>query len=332
MSLYDRVLSYGGKMAAPLAGYPGVKLINRSVRNALNDPAIQLEALKALEKKLLPDIVFTLLDLTVEAEALGLRVDYFEKKPPSLAAQVLYDPQEILQLDIPDPEQTARMPQFLRVAEGLAEDAERMCGAFVTGPFTLLAQILGTEELLSRIRLGEPLNDHIGFTTSVAGQYAAALASRVDIVVVVDPAAEAMKPSEFHSLCRPYINGLAGIIRGSGAECLLHICNDATHLLEEMALSGAEGICFDSQVNLPREAERLPSNLILLGNIDPKRIIERGTVEDVRWEVRRLLRHMKKFRNFILSTGCDVPLGVPIRNLEAMMEEARSKRTHYGIL
>src|SRR4030042_428453 len=127
MSLYDRVLSYGGKMAAPLAGYPGVKLINRSVRNALNDPAIQLEALKALEKKLLPDIVFTLLDLTVEAEALGLRVDYFEKKPPSLAAQVLYDPQEILQLDIPDPEQTARMPQFLRVAEGLAEDAERMC-------------------------------------------------------------------------------------------------------------------------------------------------------------------------------------------------------------
>jgi uroporphyrinogen decarboxylase len=322
MSLYDRVLSCGRTMVAPLAGYPGVKLTNRSVRDALKNPLVQLEALKALENRLKPDIVFTLLDLTVEAEALGLTVDYFEKQPPSLAAWDQHDPESILLLDLPDPELTDRMSLFLRVAEGLAENKERMCGAFVTGPFTLLAQILGTEKLLERIGLEESLSDPLGFTTSVVAQYAAALASRVDIVIIVDPAAEVLKPPEYHLLCRPYINGLTGIIRGSGAECLLHICGDVTHLLEEMALTGVEGICFDSRANLPREAEKLPSNLVLVGNIDPKRIIERGTVEDVRWEVRRLLRHMKKFRNFILSTGCDVPVGVPIKNLEAMMEEA----------
>jgi uroporphyrinogen decarboxylase len=330
MSLYDRILSYGGRMVAPLAGYPGVKLINKSVRHALNDPTVQLEALMALEKRLQPDIVFTLMDLTVEAEALGLGVDFFEKKPPSLAAQDLPDPGSILQLDIPDPEQTARMPLFLRVAEDLAKNSERMCGAFVTGPFTLLNQMLGTDELFRWLQFGDPVNDYIGFATSVVGQYAASLASRVDIVVVIDPAAEAMKPSEYRSFYRPYISGLAGIIRGSGAECLLHTGNDVSHLLEEIALTGINGICLDSRVDLSQEAERIPSNLVLFGNIDPKRIIELGTVEDVRWEVRRLLRHMKKFRNFILSTGCDVPAGVPIKNLVAMMEEARSNRTHYG--
>ena len=326
MNLLDMVMSRSNRMVAPLAGYPGVRLIGSSVREALNDAGVQLEALRELEERLQPDIVFTLLDLTVEAESLGLGVDFFDKNPPSLVEQKLPKLERFYELGVPDPEKASRMPLFLEVAEGLAADGDRLCGAYVTGPFTLLAQLLGTEELLERAKLGDPLTEPLGFATSVIGEYAAALASRVDIVVVVDPAAEALKAKEFASLCRPYIGGLAGIIRSSGAICLIHICGDSTHLLEELALTGAEGMILDAKINLPREAEKIPSNLVLLGNIDPKRIIRRGTAEDVRWEVRRLLRHMDKVRNFILSTGCDVPVEAPMRNLEAMMEEARGWR------
>jgi uroporphyrinogen decarboxylase len=178
--------------------------------------------------------------------------------------------------------------------------------------------------LLDSVKLGDLLTEPLGFATSVVGEYAAALAARVDIIVVVDPTAEALKAAEYGLLCRPYLSGLAGIIRSSGAICLVHICGDMTHLLDELALTGVEGICLDSKVNLAGEIERIPSNIVVLGNIDPKRVIQRGTPEDVRWEVRRLLRHMHKVRNFVLSTGCDVPVEAPVRNLEAMMEEARS--------
>ena len=330
MNLLDMAMSRNSRIVAPLAGYPGVKLIGRSVREALSDPGVQLEVLRALEERLQPDIVFTLLDLTVEAESMGLGVGFFEKQPPSLVEQKLPKLERFYELGIPDPESATRMPVFLEVAEGLAADESRLCGAFVTGPFTLLAQLLGTEGLLERVKLGDPLTEPLGFATSVVGEYAAALAARVDIVVVVDPAAEALKAHEFASLCRPYISGLAGIIRSSGAICLVHICGDVSHLLEELALTGAEGICLDSKINLPREVDKIPVNLVLVGNIDPKRIIQRGTVEDVRWEVRRLLRHMDGVRNFILSTGCDVPADAPMRNLEAMMEEARNWRPRSG--
>jgi uroporphyrinogen decarboxylase len=148
----------------------------------------------------------------------------------------------------------------------------------------------------------------------------------------VAPAAEALTAGEYGSLCRPYVGGLAGIIRSSGALCLLHVCGDVTHLLEELALTGAEGICLDSKVNLQREAVRVPSSIVILGNIDPKRVMQRGTAEDVRWEVRRLLRNMKNARNFVLSTGCDVPVDTPMRNLEAMMEEARAWKPHGSLL
>ena len=51
----------------------------------------------------------------------------------------------------------------------------------------------------------------------------------------------------------------------------------------------------------------------------------------MRWEVRRLLRNTSKARNFVLSTGCDVPVDTPVRNLEAMMEEARAWKPRGGM-
>ncbi|MEW6555230.1 MAG: uroporphyrinogen decarboxylase family protein [Actinomycetota bacterium] len=328
MNLLDRVMSSSSRIVAPLAGYPGIKLIGRSVREALHDAKIQLEALRALEERLWPDIVFTLLDLTVEAESMGLSVDFYERMPPSLAQQRLPKLERFYELGLPDPERATRMPVFLEVAEGLAAGGDRMSAAYATGPFTLLAQLLGMEELLGRVRQGESLTEPLAFATSVVGEYAAALAARVDLIALVDPAAEALRAEEYGSLCRPYVSGLAGIIRSSGALCLLHVCGDVTHLLEELALTGAEGICLDSGVNLQREIVRIPANIVVLGNIDPRRVMQRGTAEDVRWEVRRLLRNMKNVRNFALSTGCDVPVDTPMRNLEAMMEEARAWKPH----
>jgi uroporphyrinogen decarboxylase len=302
------------------------------VREALHDAKVQLGALKAREERLRPDIVFTLLDLTVEAESMGLSVDFYDKMPPSLARQRLPRLERFYELGLPDPERATRMPVFLEVAEGLAAGEDRMSAAYATGPFTLLAQLLGTEELLDRVRQGDSLTEPLAFATSVVGEYAAALAARVDMIALVDPAAEALTAREYGSLCRPYVGGLAGIIRSSGALCLLHVCGDVTHLLEELALTGAEGICLDSKVNLQREAVRVPSSIVILGNIDPRRVMQRGTAEDVRWEVRRLLRNMKNARNFVLSTGCDVPVDTPMRNLEAMMEEARAWKPHGSLL
>jgi uroporphyrinogen decarboxylase len=327
MNLLDMVMSQSGRLVAPLAGYPGVKLTGHSVREALHDPAVQLAALGELEKRLEPDIVFTLLDLTVEAESMGLGVDFFDKMPPSLAEQRMPRIERFYEIGPPDPETAARMPLFLQVAEGLAAGEGRLSAAYATGPFTLLAQLMGMEALFEQVKLGDTLSEPLGFTTSVVGGYAAALAARVDMILVVDPAAEALKAAEYASLCRPYMSGLTGIIRSSGAACMQHVCGDATHLLEELALTGADGLCIDSKVNLQREIAKIPSNLVIMGNIDPKRIMQRGTAEDVRWEVRRLLRHTSKERNLILSTGCDVPLDTPLRNLETLMEEARAWRS-----
>ncbi len=332
MNLYDQVISHSGRMAAPMAGYPGLRLTGFSAREALSDAEAQLECLAALEKRLRPDIMFPLMDLTVAAEALGLAVDFREKQRPALVQQALPSIERFYELGVPDPERSGRMPVFLRVAEGLAEDEERMSAAFTVGPFTLLAQLLGIGAMLEEVQSGNQMEQAMDFATAVVGEYAAALGSRAGMVWVMDPAAGVLSDEQFKSVYKPYISGLAGIIRGSGAAGILHICAKITHLLEEMALCGYDGLSVDSAIDLPGEVERLPKNVVLIGNIDGRRIIQRGSLEDVRWEVRRLLRNMDKTRNFIVSTSCDVPVDVPIRNLVVMVEETHNWKSRSSSL
>ncbi|MDY6796083.1 MAG: uroporphyrinogen decarboxylase family protein [Actinomycetota bacterium] len=112
-------------MVAPLARYPGLRVIGRSLQKGLQDAGIQLEALRALEEKLRPDVIFTCLDSTVEAEALGLEVEFYNRNPAALNYHEHLRPSDITQMDLPDPESSGRMPLFLEVADGLCKGKDR---------------------------------------------------------------------------------------------------------------------------------------------------------------------------------------------------------------
>ena len=57
-----------------------------------------------------------------------------------------------------------------------------------------------------------------------------------------------------------------------------------------------------------------------MGNIDPVGIFKMATPEKVRSETLTLLQNTSKWKNFVLSTGCDVPPYVPMENIAAFYE------------
>ena len=63
--------------------------------------------------------------------------------------------------------------------------------------------------------------------------------------------------------------------------------------------------------------------MALIGNIDPVRVMVNGSPEDVKVAVRELCTDMQPYPNFILSTGCDLPLETPLENITAFMEAGR---------
>lgn len=303
--------------------YPAVVLAGCSVREALCDAEMQMKALRAFRDLLRPDVVFALPDLTVEAEALGMQVDFFDDRPPELADGVVPSLQDILKAEHPDPEKSARMPVFLRVVEEMSGEEDLLCGASVAGPLTLLSLLVRGENWLAGIGSESLLLESLDFTTAVVAEYASALASRSSLVMVMDPVASILRKGTFGRLYLPYLKGLFGIIRSAGAAGIYHVCGDVARLLEEMMSIGMDGILFDGGTDLPGCAERLPQNLVLLGNL-ARGLLRRGSEDDVRWETRRLLRSLRRSSNFVVSTGCDVPTDAPLRNLEAVVEEVRA--------
>src|SRR5690242_715656 len=101
MQFLNRVKNAGRRLNAPLIGFPGLPLTNSTVRQNLNDPDLQFRTLKALHGRFDFDIVFPMMDLTVEAEALGAEIDWETDENPSVRGILIPDVEKAERLAIP---------------------------------------------------------------------------------------------------------------------------------------------------------------------------------------------------------------------------------------
>ncbi|MGC9064698.1 MAG: uroporphyrinogen decarboxylase family protein, partial [bacterium] len=70
-------------LVIPLLGAPGIQLSNTSLKDNLIDGTIQFKTMRLLIERFQPDGVFPFMDLTVEAEALGLEINFPRDENPS---------------------------------------------------------------------------------------------------------------------------------------------------------------------------------------------------------------------------------------------------------
>jgi uroporphyrinogen decarboxylase len=101
------------------------------------------------------------------------------------------------------------------------------------------------------------------------------------------------------------------------------------HLVGRMAESGVDAVSLDSPaagVDLAAVARSLPSEVVIMGNVNPTGALFSGRPPDVEKEVAELLRSMDPYPNFVLSTGCDLPQETPLENIHAFMRAGRRYR------
>ena len=89
-----------------------------------------------------------------------------------------------------------------------------------------------------------------------------------------------------------------------------------------MAGTGAMGLHFGNAVDLRLILPQVPSNVLAFGNVDPARVLRNGSVESVREAVVNLREIGRNYPNYVVSSGCDIPPGTPLENIDAFFEEA----------
>lgn len=303
----------------PLIGVTGAKLTGTSIKENLTDSDKQYNTIKKIYERFKPDGVFTFMDLTVEAESLGLEIKFPENDTPSVMEHSVKDSVTLEKMKTNYKGISGRMEVVIDTVRKMSENIPVKTGAYVIGPFSLAGELCGVNDLLLNTVM-EPDFTHevIDFAIEVISDYTNELfKAGADTVCVLEPTAMMLSAEQYTEFSRmPFQKLLENV---GNRPLILHICGNTTHLVDEMCKSGACALSLDSMVDLKEVIKQVPSNIELIGNLDPVEVFLNGDKKLVNKATKYLKEEMKDYPNFVLSTGCDLPLETPIENIDAFM-------------
>jgi uroporphyrinogen decarboxylase len=82
-----------------------------------------------------------------------------------------------------------------------------------------------------------------------------------------------------------------------------------------MISTGAGGLHFGNSMDMARALKEVPGTILVFGNIDPVGLFKMAQPSDLLRKTSALLETAADYPNFVLSTGCDTPPGVPVENI-----------------
>ncbi len=302
--------------------HPGIELCGSTVLKAVTDGQAHADAILALNDKFPADAVTAIMDLTVEAEAFGAEIKFSENEIPNIIGRLVSNADEVAALEIPSLDK-GRIREYLKANSLVASHIKdkRIFGGCI-GPFSLAGRLFDLSELMMAMYI-EPetvtmLLDKC--TTFITDYLKAMKETGINGVILAEPAAGLVSNDDCLQYSATYVRKIVNAVQDKRFSIVLHNCGNTGHCTEAMLQSGASALHFGNKADMVNALETCPSDLPVMGNIDPVGIMRQASPEQVYASVSELLDKTSSYGNFILSTGCDVPPRTPFENIKAFYQ------------
>ncbi|MEM2123416.1 MAG: uroporphyrinogen decarboxylase family protein [Candidatus Bathyarchaeia archaeon] len=307
------------------AKYAGIKFIEYC-----RDPWKLSEAQLLTADEFGVDAVYVDSDAVIEAEAFGAEVVYFEDEVPSIGSPKVKSIEDIETLKVPDPHSDGRMPVWIEATRILHEEAGDKLGIFtnINGPFQVAAQLLGiTGICMDMYRDPGLVEKLLEITTEAAIRFAQAeVEAGSDAIVMGESLASPniVSPKQYERFVLPYDRK---VITEVDIPFLLHICGDASLIIDLMVATGTRFLEVDTPVDLAEIREKYGNKVGIRGNVNTALLLS-GTPGEVEEAAKQCIIKAAKGGGFILGSGCEVPRNTPQANLKAMVKAAIKHGTY----
>ena len=197
----------------------------------------------------------------------------------------------------------------------------------VTGPFTIAAMVMGTEQLMiGMIKKPEKIKQLMEVITENNNRYIQRLIDMGVGIGFADPVSSTalISVKQYETFSLPYFQKNVDFIKKQGAGCGLHICGTSRGLWELLNNIGIGTFGLDNVEDMQEAKEVLGSHMCIQGNVPPVDVMRMGTPQDVLRSARECIRKAYDSpKGFVLTSGCQMPMGTPRENMTALMDAAR---------
>jgi len=276
------------------------------------------------------DHVSAISDPAREASDCGATIRYYPDQPPAVdeVNAVLAVKEKLLELRTPDPSVAPRMSDRVQAVEWLKQQAgtDKFIEGWVEGPCAEASDLRGINRLMVDF-IDDPdfVMDLFEFCVDMGLRFAQAqIKAGADVIGVGDAAASLVGPRIYEKIVWPYEKKLIDGIHGMGGRVRLHICGNTSKILAGMGRLGVAIVDLDSLARVDEGRAAMGPEQVLLGNIDPVRVLRDGTPEAVYAAMAEC--HRQAGPRYIVGAGCEAPRDTALENMHAMRRYAREHK------
>lgn len=308
------------KKALPVLSFPCISLLNCTVKELISDSDKQAEGMALVAQRTDAAASVSLMDLSVEAECFGATVHFSDDEVPTVKGRLINDEDEANALQVPEVG-AARSGLYVdSIRKAVTKITDRPVFAGIIGPFSLAARLLDVSEIMIDCyddpdMVHTVLEKATEFLINYAKAYKEAGANGV---VMAEPVAGLLSPALEEEFSSPYVKKITDAVQDDSFLMVYHNCGDNVLKMTDSLLSiGAAAYHFGNSIDLKEMLDIFPSDIPVMGNVDPAGILRMATPEIVREKTLELLEKCAGYQNFVVSSGCDIPPMTPWENLDA---------------
>ena len=312
------------KKAMPVLSFPCISLMDVSVIDLVGDSSLQAEGMRRVAEQVDSAASVSMMDLSVEAEAFGSQTRFSEDEVPTVIGALVTSEEEARELAVPavGAGRTGRYIEAIRKAVELITDRPVFAG--VIGPLSLAGRLMDVTEALVNCYT-EPDMVHIVMekATDFLIEYVKAY-RKVGAagVVLAEPLTGLLSPAMAEEFSEPYVRRLVEAVQTDDFIVIYHNCGDNTiGMIDSILRTGATAFHFGNSINMREMLEKIPKDVVVMGNVDPAGQFKEGTPESIRAETLRIMEACcPEFPNFVISSGCDIPPASRWENIHAFFD------------
>lgn len=242
----------------------------------------------------------------------------------------LKTPEDVDKLVTPDPYETSLYKPAAEIVRLAGEDFA--IGAVVEGQFTRSWLPTGFQTYVKMLYTHpnsiRKLVDKATYFFTEQGKCFIDLG--IDVIWVPDDLATVdgpfLPPSAFHKYIFPHMKKMVSTFKRRGAKVLLHTDGQIMPLIDDivwMGLDGVHPIERKAGMSLETMKEKYGDELIFIGNVNSKTVLQHGPLNMIKKQVLECLRIAAPGGGYILASDHSIHEGIPSANAKFMFKTAK---------